>query len=695
MPTRHYSLRPLTLLGICAYLCGGKGFAATDDLASLSLAELMDEPVTSVSKKQTKLSDSAAAITVITQEDFKRLGVTSLPDALRLVPGMDVGRISSNEWAVSARGFNGEFANKLLVLIDGRTVYTPSSAGVFWNAQDLMLEDIDRIEVIRGPGATLWGSNAVNGVINITTKRARDTEGVLISALGDSEPASQWAARYGGHVGSDVSFRAYVKYLDQAGLENSTDTADTGGWHTTRGGFRLDWDSTSRDAITLQGDAYGGRASGEVTSVSLTPPSTMSEIIEEDNSGQNILGRWTHTFATNSLMTIQGYVDHAIQGDGNSVEHRTTYDINLEHQFAWENHEIVWGSGYRSSLVDDVSHSFGLMWNPADQDIHLFNFFAQDDVTLIPSRLRATLGAKFEKSNLVAASVEPNVRLMWTPVEHQAIWAAISNAQRTPALFELHGRANAAAFQPAPDAPPILISELSNPTLKSEQVVAYEVGYRYTPGTRVAVDISTYFNDYTHVITATPLTETFEDSPTPPHELFFVSQVNAGRAQTYGTEATLLWQVAAAAQMVASYDWTHISRGDNPIVGEGTASQQAQLRFYVDLPHEVQLNSAFLLCRSDNGCHRSRKRTYSSLRPWRFRRGLAPLDRLIPGTVGAKPTTTRTRRIRQVRFGAADGNTQIRARESDLEFLADADVPRSIAPRRSTFRSCERKRRIA
>ena len=593
MPTRPYLSQWIPLIGLSLLQCGQTALAASDDLGSMSLTELMNEPVTSVSKKETKLSDAAAAITVITQDDLRRLGITSLPDALRLVPGMDVAQISSNAWAVTARGFNGEFANKLLVLVDGRTVYTPSTAGVYWNAQDLMLEDIERIEVIRGPGATLWGSNAVNGVINITTKRAQDTQGVLVSGLADSEPGSQWAARYGANLGGDLAFRAYAKYLDQAGLANSTHTMDTGGWHTLRGGFRADWDAAPGDAVTVQGDAYGGRAVTEISAVTLVPPMITPELSAENDSGENILARWTHSFTADSVLTAQGYVDHALQGDGASIEHRTTYDVDIQHRFTWGPHDVVWGAGYRSSLIDNVSHNFDLVWNPPDENVRLFNFFAQDDVTLVPDRLRVTLGAKYEDSSLVSDNIEPNARVLWTPVDRQAIWAAISRATRTPALFELNGRTNIAASQAAPDTPIVLVSESGNPALRSEEVLAYEIGYRYTPARRLAVDISTYLNDYTHVIVASPLPLSFETIPAPPHLLLAATQVNGGDIKTYGTEATVRWQANDALRITLGYAWIHIDAPADSAASEGTASQQAQLRSYLDLPHNLELNTAW------------------------------------------------------------------------------------------------------
>jgi len=269
-------LRIHPLRGILPILLLGAGtiVEAADSLTDLSLEELMNEPVTSVSKKQTRLGDSAAAIAVVTQDDIRRLGISTLPEALRLVPGMDVARISANEWAVSARGFNSEFANKLLVLIDGRTVYAPSSAGVFWNVQDVVLEDIDRIEVIRGPGATLWGANAVNGVINIITKHSAETGNGLFAASGGTEEKPLLTARYGATRGDELSFRVFGKYFSRDGLVDPAGEDAAGAWHTAHGGFRLDWAPSGADAVTLQGDAYEATAGKNVNIASLTPAGT-------------------------------------------------------------------------------------------------------------------------------------------------------------------------------------------------------------------------------------------------------------------------------------------------------------------------------------------------------------------------------------------------------------------------------------
>jgi len=566
--------------------------AGDDDLTTLNLEQLMNEPVTSVSKRETKLSESPAAISVVTQEDIRRLGITTLPEALRLVPGLDVARVSANEWAVSSRGFNSQFASKLLVLIDGRTVYTPASAGVFWNAQDVMIEDIDRIEVIRGPGATLWGANAVNGVINIITKRAQDTQGTLVAATEGTEDQPLVAARYGSQAGPDLSYRIYAKFFDRDGFLDSTGTIDTGAWHTLRSGFRADWNSTGVDTVTLQGDVYGGEAGKPVNVVTLAPPSVTTINAEEQNSGANLLGRWTRTFSADSALTLQGYLDHVIQGDGYGSEHRDTYDIDLQHRFGWgSRNDILWGAGYRLSSIEETQ-TFDLTWTPPNEDIRLFNTFLQDEITVVPNRLHVTLGSKFEHDTINGGNVEPNVRVAWTPAERQTVWAAISRAIRTPALFELDGRLNPAAFQPSPGSPPVLVSILPNPQLESEKLVAYELGYRFAPSPRMSVDISSFINRYSDLVVMKPGVAQFELNPAPMHILMPILEENIPDANSHGAEVSAQWQALRGWMLSGSYTWLHMDVAQNPPTNLASPQQQFQVRSYLDLPFHLELNSA-------------------------------------------------------------------------------------------------------
>jgi iron complex outermembrane recepter protein len=582
----------MAMSALCAAACLELGAARADDLAGMSLQQLMNEPITSVSKRSTRLSESAAAIAVVTQEDIRRLGITSLPDALRLVPGLDVAQVSSNEWAISSRGFNSQFATKLLVLIDGRSVYTPASAAVFWNAQDLMIEDVERIEVIRGPGATLWGPNAVNGVINVITKRAKDTAGGLATGLEGTQSTAQFAARYGANIGSNADFRLYAKYLDQGGFEDSTHRIDTGDWHSVRAGFRADWSASSVDEFTFQGDAYTGNAETAIWQLNLTPPSSGSAITKDDNNGSNFLQRWTHTFSGGSAATLQAYFDHDNQGDGLGLERRSTYDIELQHLFRWGVQDLLWGLGYRDSLVHEAPYTFNISWDPQQRDLHQFNCFLQDDITLIPDRLRLTLGTKLENTNIDGWHIEPNIRMAATVVEGHTLWTAISRSTRTPALFELDGRLNLSVAASNVSAIPVLASILPNPKLVSEELVAYEAGYRFTPSSQLTLDVALYDDHYRHLIVQEPGVPQLELNYGPPHLLIPFSLENADYGRSYGVEVSANWQALDTWKIAASYSLLGLDVSSNSSIEHQNPRHQAQAHSYLDLPHHLELNAA-------------------------------------------------------------------------------------------------------
>jgi iron complex outermembrane recepter protein len=304
--------------------------------------------VYSASKHEEPVSTTAAAVYVLTAEDIRRSGMTSIPELLRMVPGLDVARVDANHWAISARGFNNENANKLLVLIDGRTVYGPFFGGVFWNVQDLPLEEIDRIEVIRGPGATLWGANAVNGVINIITKEAKDTQGMFASVTYGSEERPMSAIRYGGKLGTNLFYRTYVKYFDRQRFVNPSGGAEADSWDAISGGFRIDWHANEINNLTLQGDGYRSRAGETIDEASLIAPFSREIDTVSHNTGDNILGRWTHSFSKTSELTLQMYYDHVQEEEFLTTTSNDTYDFDLLHRFSFgDNQEIAWGFGYR------------------------------------------------------------------------------------------------------------------------------------------------------------------------------------------------------------------------------------------------------------------------------------------------------------------------------------------------------------
>lgn len=477
---------------------GGKKW----DPTSKSLEELMGLSiiVTSPSKKQETVLDAAASIFVITEDDIRRSGVTSIPEALRLSPGVEVARQDAHTWAISSRGFNDEFANQLLVLIDGRSVYTPLFAGVYWDVQDLMLEDIDRIEVIRGPGATLWGANAVNGVINITTKSAKDTQGWLVTAGGGTEEYGG-AVRYGAKLHENGYLRVYAKWFDrdESKLPNGQDANDA--WSITRGGFRYDWlpDEGRNNAFTLQGDLYYGSLDQSVTQAMLPPTYSMQNNEDVDVKGANVLGKWVHNFEGGSELALKVYYDHTWRDRVVFAETRNTFDADLQHRIKLgKRNDIVWGLGYNLS-ADELDNTFMVSFDPSERTTQLASGFVQDEITLIEDKLRLTLGTKVEHNDYTGWEIQPSARLSFTVTTNQTLWFSASRAISSPSRAEHNIRINRqvipAAFSPT--GADTVISLNGSDSMRSKQLIGFELGYRVQAfEERVTTDIATFYNIY-------------------------------------------------------------------------------------------------------------------------------------------------------------------------------------------------------
>lgn len=473
------------------------------DILDMSLANLMDVEITTVSKKTERLSKAAAAIFVISQEDIRRSGVTSIPEALRLAPGIQVARIDANKWAISARGFNGRFANKLLVLMDGRNLYTPLFSGVFWDVQDTALDDIERIEVIRGPGAALWGANAVNGVINIITKHTKDTKGGLLRAGGGTEEQGFGTLRYGGELGANGTYRVYGKYINRDSSEaTSGDTEINDDWHVGRVGFRYDWTDSNRDNLTIQGDAYDGESGQTVIMDSITQPYFTINDLDEEIRGGNILMRWNRKFSDISNLQLQMYYDRTQRTSAIISEQRDTFDIEFQHQFSpLENHHLIWGIGYRFTQ-DNFKNNFTLTLVPDKRSSHLFTGFLQDDISLIPDTLRLTLGSKFSHNDYTGFEVQPNARLLWTPSDQQTIWGGVTRAVRIPSRADHDARITGTlGVLPVgesrnPFLVPITAGIIGNDKTDSEESISYELGYRLQATKNLLFDVTAFYNVY-------------------------------------------------------------------------------------------------------------------------------------------------------------------------------------------------------
>jgi iron complex outermembrane receptor protein len=449
-------------------------------LAEMSLEDLENIEVTSVSKKPEKLSDAPAAIFVITREDIRRSGATSVPEALRLAPNLEVSKADAFTWAITARGFNSHSGNKLLVLLDGRTVYSPLFSGVWWDAQDVVLEDIDRIEVISGPGGTLWGSNAVNGVINITTRNAKESEGGLAKATTGKVPQGG-VGRYGFALPGNGALRVYAKATSQEDSELQNGSPALDGWHAAQAGFRGDWGHEGT-ALTLQGDAY--------QNVLARTPSGPSIA-----NGGNLLGRWEYASSQGNVLQVQAYVDRARRHIPGIFTVRTdTVDVDVQDRFSLgARNAIVWGGGYRS-MDTQAQNSPLVAILPDRQTLGLGNVFFQDTVALMPQKLDLILGAKLEHNDFTGTEFQPNARLAWKPVEGQMFWAAISRALRTPSLLDTDYY--------VPGQPPYLIA--GGPDFVSEVVRAYEVGYRLRTVSGLSLSFSSFYDRYDHIRSVEP-----------------------------------------------------------------------------------------------------------------------------------------------------------------------------------------------
>jgi iron complex outermembrane receptor protein len=564
------------------------GDAPAPDLAHLSLEELMNVEVTSVSKRAEKLSGAPAAISVITADELRRSGATSLPEALRLVPGMEVARVDSHNWAVSARGFNDLFANKLLVLMDGRSVYTPLFSGVHWDVQDALLEDIERVEVIRGPGATLWGANAVNGVINIITRSAKDTQGLMLTGGGGTEEQGFAGVRYGGKLGENAYFRVYGKYFnrDDQVLPDGTDSNDR--WNVERGGFRVDWDASTDNHFTLQSDLYSGRLNQTFFLPSPNPPYAQTNRSNVDVNGGNLLGRWSRSFSERSDLNLQVYYDRTVRNGPVLNEDRDAIDIDLQHHFLLgERHDLVWGGGYRVSS-DELDSTYTATFNPDQRTVQLFSLFAQDEITIVPDRLRLTLGSKFEHNDFTGFEYQPGGRISWTPTDRQTVWASISRAIRTPSQAEDDIQLRQVTSTPGVQA---LIQ--GSREFDSEELLAYEVGYRWRPLDRITLDAAAFYHDYGNLRSLEPSGV----APGPPATITAVL-ANRLNGETYGVEFAPSWQITDWWRVQAAYTFLQMqlhrdagSRDTTTEANEGrNPHHQFSLRSSVDLPHDIEFD---------------------------------------------------------------------------------------------------------
>lgn len=569
---------------------------AADDLMEMSLEELANLTITSASKKEQNLQTTPAAVFVLTSEDIRRSGMTSIPELLRLVPGLQVARMASHRYAISSRGFNSQFANKLLVLIDGRSVYTPNFSGVWWDVQDVALEDVERIEVIRGPGGVTWGANAVGGVINIITKEASKTQGTLVSA-GYGTHNAIGTVRYGGSIGDDFHYRAYAKAKDQDRFRKGNEPEGEDKARMFRGGFRTDWQATEKDKLTFQGDIYDGYIKDLYTYNMDFSGMPVTKVMRNKTDGFNLLTRWSHKVSDTSDFQLQFYYDRANRflKDFTDSDETDTYDVDFSHRFALgERQEIQWGGGWRY-VRTDMGQTLNVDYGDDLRTDHVFSGFIQDEVDLIPDLLKLSFGTKVEHNNYTDWELQPSVRLAATPSEHHTVWAAVSRAVRTPARTAEDLDLLTTVI---PGLPPTAIRILGNPGhVESERVYAYELGYKAIVTEQLSADIAVFYNDLNKIQTFEARTPYFDVAT----GTVLVPMVFDNNASGYsaGVELTMQWRPVDWLRLIGNYTFerTHLSlrhttdSSMDEYYGQDP-NHQASLRAQVDLPWSLELDTA-------------------------------------------------------------------------------------------------------
>ena len=555
---------------------GQQSPAAQRPLTSLSLEELASLEVTTASKEPEQIWKTPAAIYVITNEEIRRSGVTSIAEALRLAPGVEVGRISSTTWAVGIRGLQGNFSKSVLVLIDGRNLYTPLFAGVYWDVQDVVLEDIDRIEVIRGPGGTIWGANAVNGVINIVTKSAADTHGTYSSVTAGTLDRAIGQVRYGGSVGFGLNYRVYAKgFLREPEFHSNHDNYDR--WHQERTGFRMDWNRGS-DVYTFQGDVYRGDSPHQI---GITD-------VRDTVSGGNVLGRWRRQISSNSDLYFASYFDRTIRIGSQFGETRNTIDVDFLHHLKLKTrHDFSWGGGVRWSPNVFLQKQPGIDLVPHKETDHAHSAFLQDEIQF-SSPLSLTVGSKFEHTNFGGFDAQPSIRLLWTKPDQQSYWAAVTRSVVTPSRLEEGFRLSGTI----PVNPPIFLLVSGNPNFKSESVVSYELGHRRFITRDLYLDFSVFRSDYRRLQSFGAAVTTFETTPPPPHLLLTIPYENAISGSANGFEIAPVWQTASWWRLTGSYSFVAVDVRAKGPTSDISATGSVRTYERSTPQHEFEIHSA-------------------------------------------------------------------------------------------------------
>ena len=583
----------------CSAFGSSTGISAESQssLKQLTLAQLGDVEVTTASKAPEQVWRTSAAIFVLTQDDIRRSGATTIPETLRLVPGVEVARINGNRWSLGIRGFGSRLNRDVLVLIDGRTVYTTLLAGTYWEVQNVMLADVDRIEVIRGPGGTIWGPNAVNGVINIITKSSVDTHGEYVSVLGGNIDEGIVNARYGWGNGKGLDYRVYGLAFDR-GPEYHPGGVDYDRWRAVQGGFRMDVARGQRDRFTVQGDIYDEGTGESVNATTYAPP--YSQILNGTAglSGGNIVARWRRTQGDGKDFQLKAYYDRTNRHELNFEDLRDTFDIDFIDRFRLPRQQISWGLGGRWSNGKNPTVVSGLFFLPESRTDRLVTAFLQDDIGLIDDKLSLEVGTKLLNTNYTGTQWQPSIRLLYTPKNTQTFWAAFTHAVRTPSdaerAFFLSGFTGSFV-----NGLPFFARFNANPKFRSEELNGFEFGYRQLLRSNVYLDIAAFHNHYADLfsedIAGAPYLET---NPGPPHYLLPAEFGNGLVGTTKGVEVAPEWKPMPSWRLRASYSFLQmrLMKGTNSQdIGSGPVTEGSSPRHQATAQSGIDFNKAFSL----------------------------------------------------------------------------------------------------
>ena len=563
----------------------------TQDKSDISIEQLMNVEITSASKKEQKLTDTAASVFVITRDMIRRSGLTSIPEVLRLAPGVEVARIDGSKWAISIRGFSTPLANKLLVLVDGRSVYNDTFSGVYWAAQDMPLEEVERIEVVRGPVAAIWGANAVNGVINIITRSPRETRGATLTAGGGGDMAGYGSASYSTPLGDRGYVRFYSGYRGHDPMQGPSGSNE-GDWIHRTGGFRMEFDLSASDSLSFEGQGYTGNENDVINYLSpfrYNPGPLQREPLFY--SGGSIVGEWKHAISDRSWFTIRSYYDHYGETETDVDKSLNVGDVEMEHHFKFSpRHELVWGLGYRGSDHESVK-GLPIYFLPAHTN--LFSGFVQDEYSLIPDRLHLVAGTEVQHNSFTGFEIQPSLRLLWQPSRRYSTWAAVSRAVRTPGVVETNSVYSFVDYDLGKVFP---VVAKGTPDLGSETLLGYELGQRVSLGRRLSLDLSAFYNFYKHMVIEAPSNISID-----PRGFVAMSNIyaNIGSAHTYGGDASLELSPAKNWTLRGGYSWLKIVPWDysqrlssNEVPGPTDPQHQAQLHSNWDLTRTVQFDTS-------------------------------------------------------------------------------------------------------